>query len=86
MNQTETIDYKHGTTYAITVTALMTAVTCILAIIYPDWAGTDFTDKPGHIYFIISARMETWNYKLPHLPAYRTCRNPCIFRLHRWPS
>ena len=31
MNQTETIDYKHGTTYAITVTALMTAVTCILA-------------------------------------------------------
>ena len=31
MNQTETIDYKHGKTYAITVTALMTAVTCILA-------------------------------------------------------
>ena len=31
MNQTETIYYKHGTTYAITVTALMTAVTCILA-------------------------------------------------------
>ena len=29
MNQTETIYYKHGTTYAITVTALMTAVTCI---------------------------------------------------------
>ena len=23
-------------------------------IIYPDWTGTDFTDKPGHIYFIIS--------------------------------
>ena len=71
MNQTETIDYKHGTTYAI---------------IYPDWAGTDFTDKSGHIYFIISARMEAWNYKLPDLSAYRTCRNPCIFRLHRWPS
>ena len=31
MNQTETIDYKQGKTYAITVTALMTAVTCILA-------------------------------------------------------
>lgn len=31
MNQTETIDYKHGKTYAITITALMTAVTCILA-------------------------------------------------------
>ena len=30
MNQTETIDYKHGTTYAITVTALMTAVTVFL--------------------------------------------------------
>ena len=26
MNQTETIDYKHGTTYAITVTALMTCL------------------------------------------------------------
>ena len=52
-------------------------------IIYPDWAGTYFTDKPGHIYFIISARMETRNYKLPDLPAYRTCRNPCIFRLHQ---
>ena len=26
MNQTETIDYKHGTTYAITVTALMTEI------------------------------------------------------------
>lgn len=31
MNQTQTTDYKHGKTYAITVTALMTAVTCILA-------------------------------------------------------
>ena len=26
MNQTETIDYKHGTTLMLTVTALMTAV------------------------------------------------------------
>ena len=34
MNQTETIDYKHGTTYTITVTALMTAVTCILAPLF----------------------------------------------------
>ena len=31
MNQTQTTDYKHGKTYAITITALMTAVTCILA-------------------------------------------------------
>ena len=39
-------------------------------IIYPDWAGTDFTDKPGHIYFIISARMETRNYKLPEFSGF----------------
>ena len=31
MNQTQTTDYRPGKTYAITLTALMTAVTCILA-------------------------------------------------------
>ena len=56
MNQTETIDYKHGTTYAITVTALMTAVTCILAPLSIPIGRYRFTDKPGpyifHLYLL----------------------------------
>ena len=73
MNQTQSSTLPRSKTYEITITALMTAVTC-----------SDFLYQPGNLSVPVSSRMEKRNHQLSDLSSDRTRWAPGIFRLHWW--
>ena len=84
MAQGNTQTLRTTNTYAMAVTALMTAVTCILApLSHTDRTGTDFTYQLCNLSFSLSSGLEERNDQLYPLSSSRTCRTSCIFRIHR---
>ena len=62
MNQTKSIAAPHSKTYEITMTALMAAVTCILApLSIPIGTCPDLIHQPGNLSVPVSSRMEKRN-------------------------
>ena len=83
MNQTQSSTISRSKTYEITITALMTAVTCILApMSIPIKAGSDFIHQSGNLSVPVSSRMEKRNHQLSDLSFDRSCRAPGILRFH----
>ena len=84
MNQPETITAPRSKAYEITMTALMAAITCILApLSIPIGPVPDLIHQPGDLPVPVSSRMEKRNDQLSDLSSARTGWPPGILRLHR---
>ena len=84
MNQTNTVSAPRTKTYEITMTALMAAVTCILApLSIPDRSGSNLIYQSCHLSVPVSSRMEKRNHQLSDLSSAWPCRSSGIFRIYR---
>ena len=84
MNQTQSITAPRSKTYEITMTALMAAVTCILAPLSIPIGPVpiSFTNL-GNLPVPVSSRMEKRNDQLSDLSSAWTRWSSGIFRFHR---
>ena len=85
MNQTQSSTISRSKTYEITITALMTAVTCILAPMSIPIGPVPISFTNLAIY--LSLYLLGWkkrNHQLSDLSFDRSCRAPGILRFHWW--
>ena len=88
-NQTTAGSFRRSNTYAMTMTALMTAVTCILAPLSIPIGPVMLTLQMFAVMFAIMVLtpkqcMEKRDNQLFHLFTARLCRTSCLFRFYRW--
>lgn len=84
-DNTNTQTFRKTSTYAMVVTALMAAVTCILApLSVPIGAGANITYQFCHFPVPLSAGLEKRHFKPPGLSVTRTCRSSYILWVRRW--
>ena len=84
-DNTNTQTFRKTSTYAMVVTALMAAVTCILAPLSVPIGPVPISLTNFAIY--LSLYLLDWkkrNFKLPDLPVARIGRASGILRIHRW--
>ena len=84
MNQTQRSTISRSKTYEITITALMTAVTCILAPMSIPIGPVPISSPIWRFICPVSSRMEKRNHQLSDLSFDRSCRAPGILRFHWW--
>ena len=84
-DNTNTQTFRKTSTYAMVVTALMAAVTCILAPLSVPIGPVPISLTNFAIY--LSLYLLDWKkgtFKLPDLPVARIGRASGILRIHRW--
>ena len=85
MNLNNTQELQKNKTYALTATALMTAVTCIFAPLSgSNRSGANITYQFCNFPVSLFVELEKRNFKPSDLSVTRTCRSSCILRFFRW--